>query len=190
MVCPRFLKLAKKAKTEPSTGWILMYPFRRRDFKRQWIDLVSLPLNASCSPPAPHLTVLQPWRSSRASSGNQFSPIHWWKSREQKNVVCSWLNEQNHIILASEKKSPCFVFFLNEQAHKSTQYVLWMICTILFLAKSSGFQVNSNTSPSLRGMLLSLQTLWSFPVCFHRLLPTPSQEQRFIIDTPAHQHGC
>lgn len=89
-----------------------------------------------------------------------------------------------------KKSSPCFVFFLNEQAHKSTQYVLWMICTILFLAKSSGFQVNSNTSPSLRGMLLSLQTLWSFPVCFHRLLPTPSQEQRFIIDTPAHQHGC
>lgn len=57
-----------------------------------------------------------------------------------------------------------------------------------FLAKSSGFQVNSNTSPFLRGTLLSLQTLWSFPVYFHRLLHMPSQEKHFIADTPVHQH--
>lgn len=63
-----------------------------------------------------------------------------------------------------------------------------MFCTFLFLAKSSGFQVNSNTSPFLRGTLLSLQTLWSFPLYFHRLLHMPSQEKHFIADTPVHQH--
>lgn len=169
MVCPRFLELAKKVKIEPSTGLIL---------KRHWVDLVL---------PQPHISLLSsPGEVPVLPQEISLAPYTGENPESRKMSFAPGLMRRTTLCWSVKKKSPCYLFFVLMNKHTRT----WMFCTILFLAKSSGFQVNSNTSPSLRGMLLSLQTLWSFPVYFPRLLPTPSQEKHFIADTPVHQHCC
>lgn len=152
-------------------------PLWGRDFKRQWVDLVL---------PQPQISLLSsPGEVPGLPQEISLAPYTGENPESRKMLFAPAL-----MSLVSEKKSPCYLFFiiLNKQTNKNIQHVLWMFCTILFPAKSSGFQVNSNTSPSLRRTLLPLQTLWSFPVYFYRLLHMPSQEKHFIANTPVHQH--